>query len=86
VYFYATPAELAAMDAMKDRFGPIPLSRSLLIRTAIATLQRILATGYVFPPVEDKLMAVERDDAAELPTQLALAIDFAKIAHADVAA
>jgi hypothetical protein len=62
---------------MKRRFGPVPLSRSLLIRTALATLQRILATGYVVPPVEDKLMVVERD---ELPTKLALAIDFAKLA------
>jgi hypothetical protein len=84
IYHYATAAERDAMDAMRRRFGDTPLSRSLLIRTALATLQRILDTGYV-PPVTDKLMLVERDP--ELPTKLALAIDFARLAgHADAAA
>jgi hypothetical protein len=84
VQFYATAAERRDMDAMRRRFGAVPVSRSLLVRTAIAALKRIMDTGYV-PPVTDKLMLVERD--AELPTQLALAIDFAKLAcHADAAA
>jgi hypothetical protein len=49
-----------------------------LIRTALATLQRILETHYVVPPVEDRLMLVKRPD--ELPAKLALAIDFSKLA------
>jgi hypothetical protein len=63
---------------MRRRYGPIPLSRSLLIRTAIAALNRIMETGYN-PPITDRTMVVERDDN-ELPTTLALMIDFAALA------
>jgi hypothetical protein len=75
LYFYCTPDERAGIDAMRRRYGPIPLSRSLLIRTAIAALKRIMETGYC-PPITDHTMLVEREDNAELPTKLALAIDF----------
>jgi hypothetical protein len=78
LYFYATPVERADIDAMRRRYGPIPLSRSLLIRTALAALKRIMDTGYN-PPLTEHTMMVEREDNAELPTKLALAIDFAAL-------
>jgi hypothetical protein len=88
LYFYCTPDERADIDAMRRRYGPIPLSRSLLIRTAIAALKRIMGTGYN-PPIDDRTMLVERDDDddADLPTILALSIDFeALVGHADATA
>jgi hypothetical protein len=78
IYFYATPDERDDMDRMRRRYGPIPLSRSLLIRTAIAALKRIMKTGYN-PPILEHTMLVEREDNAELPTKLALTIDFAAL-------
>jgi hypothetical protein len=78
IYFYATPDERDDMDRMRRRYGPIPLSRSLLIRTAIAALKRIMETGYN-PPIMDRTMVVEREDNSELPAKLALAIDFAAL-------
>jgi hypothetical protein len=70
---------------MRYRFGPVPLSQSLLVRTALATLQKVLATGYV-PPIEDKLMLVDRKVPAELPAKTTLALRLAALAGAKDAA